>query len=156
MSALLTRDDVEAVVEDLTPAIEAFLLHHAKRTELALRVIDPASPSEAVVLYEKDFGYPPDWAHDYAGIAMGKAGVCLRCKCDSAVAVEQRPHALQPGDPPYAGGVYVEGLVVACSGVEGYFDQMIARWVAAACRAIATHRFQTEVVATGLDAVPAV
>lgn len=154
MSILLNNDDVEAVLDTLTPAIKAFLAQFAKREDLAIRVLDPAYPNETVVLAKRDLGNTLLWEHNYAKIAMGKAEVCQRNKCDSEVVKIERPFCYKEGDPPFTGGVYVHGLVVACSGVEGYFDQMFARWIAASCRAIATHRLEKEVVAGGLDAIP--
>lgn len=154
MSVLLTRSDVEGVVRALRPSIELFLERFAKRQDLAILVLDPASANEPVPLYSLNLGNPDDWEYNYEYYAAGKAAVCLREKCDSDRVKSERPFRYQPGDPPYAGGVYVEGLVVACSGVEGYFDQMIAHWIAAGCRAIATHRFQKEVIDQDLDAIP--
>lgn len=154
MSPLLHYDNVSTVVEALMPAIMTFLERIAKRPHLAIRVLDPASTNEPVLLYAKDIGDTDNWEYDYSGIAMGKAKLCLREKCDSEVVKNERPFRYQPGDPPFSGGVYVQGLVVACSGVEGYFDQMFACWIAAGCRAIATHRLEKEVIAKDLDAVP--
>ena len=47
------------------------------------------------------------------------------------------PHLLYPGDTPFWGGVKRHGFVVACSGVESWFDQMIAGMVADAIVALA-------------------
>ena len=155
MSILLTRKDVELVIKTLDPAIRSFLLTTAKRPALAIRVLDPASPDKPVVLYEEDFGTPHEWEYDFGSIALRKAIMCQREKCDSEVVINERPHCLREDDPPYAGGVYVQGLAIGCSGVEGYFDQMFARWIAAGCRAVATHRFETVIVAGNLSAIPA-
>lgn len=155
MSRLLTNEYASSAVSSLYPAIYSFLANQAKREALAVVILDPASPKEPSVLYQYSFGDPNSWERDYMKLALGKAEVCLREKCDSGTVVTERPFCLQEGDPPFMGGVYVQGLVVACSGVEGYFDQMFARWIAAALRAISTHRLETEVVGKDLYAVPA-
>lgn len=154
MSRLLSSLDVRNVVEVLLPSINLGLERFAKRMHLAIRVLNPDSPDHPVVLYELDLGNTSEWEYDYGDIAMRKANLCLREKCDTEVVKIQRPFRYRVDDPPFLGGVYVEGLVVACSGVEGYFDQMFAQWIAAGCRAIATHRFEIEVVAHDFDAIP--
>ena len=46
------------------------------------------------------------------------------------------PHMLVTGDTVYYGSVISNGIVVACSGVQPYFDEMISAWVLAACKAL--------------------
>ena len=49
------------------------------------------------------------------------------------------PHLLFPGDTPFWGGVKRNGIVVATSGVQPYFDKMISGMVADMCVALAYH-----------------
>jgi len=151
MSRLLSGDDVVEIVEALLPGIDAFLRAFCKRHALAIVVLDPGEV-EAVELYHLHYG--DQFENRFAQIASNKAGTSHRLKCDTAVAIEQKAHCLQPGDAPYPGGVYVEGLVVACSGVEADYDQMFARWIAAACRARSHQRFVKEVTEPEHDSVP--
>lgn len=157
MSAMLTPEDVATVVKTLLPAILGFQNNVAERPEhLAIRVLDPASlPRVPILLFSQDIGDESEWEHDYGAIAMGNALMCLREKCDSATVMIERPFCLQPGDTPFVGGVYVQGLVVAVAGAtEDYFHLMYSRWIAAGCRAISTHRLQTEIISADLDAIP--
>jgi hypothetical protein len=56
---------------------------------------------------------------------------------------DTKPHLLFSGDTPFWGGVKRDGIVVACSGVQPYFDRMISGMVADICIAYAYHAWAT-------------
>lgn len=87
------------------------------------------------VLHEESFGKETAWEHDYAEIARCKALQLWHGRNDGRAGI--RPHLLFSGDTPYYGGVHRHGIVVACSGVQQYFDQMIAGMVSDMCIALA-------------------
>lgn len=94
----------------------------------------PNYPLEPCILYENSFGKPA-WERDYEDIAMCKALQLWQGRNNGACNIQ--PHLLFPGDVPFYGGVAREGIVVACSGVQPWFDRMIAGMVADMCIAIA-------------------
>lgn len=86
-------------------------------------------------LFEKSFGHPQDhddpkksWTADYADIARCKAFKLWHGMNDGRTDI--LPHLMYSGDCPFWGGVKRDGIVVACSGVEPWFDRMIAGMVA--------------------------
>jgi len=92
------------------------------------------------VLAEQSFGNMADWGHRYDEIAQCKA---LQLWHDRATGgCENSPHLLFPKDTPFWGGVKREGIVVAVSGLEPYFDRMIAGMVADGCIAMARHLWE--------------
>lgn len=79
------------------------------------------------------------WEHDYKAIARAKAEQMWRRGQDSAV-ISQIPSALlRPGDTFYYGSFNYYGVVVACSGVEPYFDMLISAWIAIAVQQLSQH-----------------
>jgi hypothetical protein len=87
------------------------------------------------VLLEESYGARETWSAAYDDIAKCKALQLWHGRNDTRTDV--RPHLLFPGDTPYWGGVKRHGIVVACSGVQPWFDQMIAGLVADMCKALA-------------------
>lgn len=53
------------------------------------------------------------------------------------------PHLLFPGDTPFWGGVRRDSIVVTCSGLEPWFDWMVAGMVADMCIALAYNAWIT-------------
>ena len=54
------------------------------------------------------------------------------------------PHLLFPGYTPYWGGVKRDGIVVACSGVQPWFDRMISGIVADTIIALAHDAYEND------------
>ena len=75
------------------------------------------------------------WSADYKGIAQCKALQLWHGRNDTRTDI--RPQLMFPGDAPYWGGVKRHGIVVACSGVQPWLDQMISGMVADICKALA-------------------
>ena len=88
-------------------------------------------------LFEATFGDASKWRLDYAAVARNKAAKMARGF--NANSSESQPHLLFVGDTPYPGCVEREGIIVACSGVQAYFDKLIAGMVADMLIAFARH-----------------
>lgn len=101
----------------------------------------PNYPLKPVILHEQSFGVvDPDsndydqadpemrWTANYADIARCKAFKLWNNQNDGRTDI--LPHLMYSGDSPFWGGVKREGIVVACSGVEPWFDRMISGIVA--------------------------
>jgi len=86
------------------------------------------------------FGQKDEWKHDYADIARCKASQIWDGRSDGS---QIQPHLLVQSEVPFFGGVKREGIVVACSGVEPYFDRMISGMIADMLIGLARHAWET-------------
>ena len=91
-------------------------------------------PLQPHVLYEHSVG-KTEWLWEFDSIAQSKAFQLWQDRNDGRT--DNMPHLLFPGDTPYWGGVKRDGIVVACSGVQPWFDRMIAGMVADGLIAVA-------------------
>ena len=87
----------------------------------------PNLPLKPHVFYEHSFG-KEEWTHKFDDIARCKALQLWHERNDDRT--DCRPLLLFPGDTPFWGGVKRHGIVVACSGVQPWFDKMISGMVA--------------------------
>jgi hypothetical protein len=107
----------------------------------ATEVINPREPDMSfenncyLVSY---LGNIEEWEYDYKSIALSKAELSVRTGKGSA---ELGPQYLLLGDTIYWGSVVLDGIVVACSGVKPYYDEMFSMWIAAAVKALCKERF---------------
>ena len=101
----------------------------------------PKSELAPHCLYERSVGEVAQWPRDFAAIARSKALQLWQDRNDNGTDV--MPHLLFPGDVAFWGGVKRHGIVVACSGVQAYFDRMIAGIIADLCVGLAYHAWMT-------------
>ncbi|MFA6095038.1 MAG: hypothetical protein WC757_04105 [Candidatus Paceibacterota bacterium] len=87
----------------------------------------PNSSTPPQILYEVSVG-KEEWSADYRQIATGKARQLWEDRTDGRTDIQ--PHLLFCGDTRYWGGVKRDGIVVACSGVQPWFDMMISGMIA--------------------------
>jgi hypothetical protein len=96
----------------------------------------PASSSfEEAILYEHAVGDRSKWDADYRSFAVAKARVAWRTGMDSHIVQEQRPYLLEAGDTLLWGSVALDGIVVAASGADPWYDEAFAGAVALCLRA---------------------
>jgi len=100
---------------------------------------------EDAILYEESFGDVPRWDADYAGFARAKARLAWTTQRDSQQARDAAPQLLAAGDTLLGGGVHIDGMTVAVSGMHAWFDEALAASVAWFLRALA----KREVAARG-------
>ena len=101
----------------------------------------PDYPLHPIVLFERSLD-PAGWEHPYDNIARCKALQLWTDRNDDRTA--PIPHLLFPGDTPYWGGVKRRGIVVACSGVQPWFDKMISGIVADVIVALAHNAYEND------------
>jgi len=77
------------------------------------------------------------WPYRFDDIASSKALQLWHDRNDGQADI--MPHLLFSGDAPFWGGVKRSGIVVTCSGVQPYFDRMIAGMAADMCIGLAYH-----------------
>lgn len=99
----------------------------------------PNYPIQPHLLAELGFGDKKKWPYDFGNIARCKALQLWHDRNDGGTDI--KPHLLFPGDTPFWGGVKRDSIVVTCSGLQPYFDRMIAGWVADHCIAYAYHHW---------------
>jgi hypothetical protein len=112
---------------------------------LVIVVMDPAlrpgdCPFDEAVLYEHTLGDRAKWDADYAAFARGKARLSWQHRIGSAELQATRAHVLREGESMLWGSVCLDGIVVAVSGAESWWDESFATAVAANLRAIAKER----------------
>jgi hypothetical protein len=109
---------------------------------LYIVVMDPLrtpadSSFEEAILYEHAVGDRAKWDADYAGFARAKALVAWRNGMDGHMVQELRPHLLCERDTVLWGSVVVDGITVAVSGANAWYDEAFAGTVAMFLRALA-------------------
>lgn len=112
-------------------------------------VMDPGRPYGScpfadAILYEHSLPSRERWDADYAYYARGKARLAWRTGIDTSHVIAQAPHLLRHGDLALGGGVAEQGMVVAVSGANPWFDDAFARSVACLLRAVAHERLARE------------
>lgn len=159
MAAILNRDLVEHAFESIRPAV-SLLLRDAMPDRAGVAVvvaateaIDPTfrSTGEAfrracyLVSAIGDIAASP---YPNIEIALSKAELSARTGRPTA---SLPPHYLRPGDTVFWGSAVLDGIVVACAGLEPRHDEMIAYWVAAAVQAECRHALETQLSAKPTD-----
>lgn len=102
--------------------------------------VDGAHFFEAI-LFEADLGDPGEWEFRFADVARAKAFASWKTGLTTHEIQQIAPYLYQEGWTKHGGSAVAPGgFVVAFSGVQGYFDRMIAEWMISACRAVCMHR----------------
>lgn len=136
MSYFLTRYLAKKSVDIVRSAIEDLLGSEltGRRPNLHLVIIGPDSDE---ILWEESFGGDQStWQRPYDEIARSKAGIVKRTGMTLRTLEKDAPWLYQKGDTRYVGGVTENGLVIAASGLQDYFDEMISRMVLSAIQAL--------------------
>lgn len=143
-SYFINRRTAEAAVQMSLPLITEAM----KRKEvgesgfLYLVIMDPLrtpanSTFEEAILYEYSIGDPATWDADYGAFARAKAHVAWKSGMDSHLVQELRPHLLSAGDTVLWGSIVLDGIVVAASGANPWYDEAFSGTVAMCLRAVA-------------------
>ncbi len=101
----------------------------------------PNYPVSPYLLHEQSVGEKSDWAYPFDEIARCKALQLWQGRNDDGQ-TDSNAHLLFPNDTPYWGGVKRHGLVVAFSGVQPWFDQMISGMTADMLKAVGRELFE--------------
>jgi hypothetical protein len=141
-SCLLGRDAAERAVNMALPMIRAAIDDKSAGESGFFYLVvmkpgsSPASSSfEDAILYEHAVGERERWDADYRGFALAKARIAWRTGIDSHIVQEQRPYLLEAGDSVLWGSVAIDGIVVAASGADAWYDEAFAGAVALCLRA---------------------
>jgi hypothetical protein len=141
-SCLLDRAAAERAVAMALPMIRTAIDNRSAGESgfFYLVVMKPgSSPADTgfddAILYEHAVGDRERWDADYRGFALAKARIAWRTGMDSHIVQEQRPYLLEAGDTVLWGSVAMDGIVVAASGADAWWDEAFAGAVALCLRA---------------------
>jgi hypothetical protein len=148
-----TAAAVERALDALSPLLATLLADRSISAERAMHVVvmDPdanrhTTAFDKAILCERSFGEPARWEADYAWYARAKARVAWREQASLRDLLAHAPQRLRDDDIRVEGAVFDQGLVVAASGAQPWYDHAIA------CCAIAligaTLRHASEVAAS--------
>jgi hypothetical protein len=142
-SYFIDRQTAEKAVGYSLPLIEEAMKQKevGESGFLFIVVMDPllgpaTSHFDDAILYEYAVGDQSKWDADYGEFARAKARISWRTGMDSHQVQELRPHLLAAGDTVLWGSVIVDGIVVAVSGANPWFDEAFAGTVAMWLRAL--------------------
>lgn len=102
----------------------------------------PNYPIRPHLLHEQSVGEKDEWEYPFDEIARCKALQLWQGRNNDGQ-TDSNAHLLFPNDTPYWGGVYRHGFVVAFSGVQPWFDQMISGMTADMLKAVGREAFET-------------
>lgn len=153
MSAILTESLVLKTIPVIEGVYRAMLnAGFLKRPDLHMVILDPTKVFavtpyfEEAVLFQHSFTDPSGWENPYNKFALKKAEVTWRTGLSTRVIRECTPHLLVKGDTRYGGSVNVNGIIVACSGVQPWFDEMFAGIEAMLLQGFANEYMQTVII----------
>lgn len=92
---------------------------------------------EEAILYEHSLPSRQAWDADYSVYARAKARLAWRSGMASAAVVRCAPHLLRTDDTLLGGAAVLDGIVVAVSGANAWYDEAFAGCVAALLRGVA-------------------
>lgn len=139
----IAKDAVELTM----PSIEK-LFERTNRQELHIVVMNPQlKPWETsfddAVLYETSLGTPESWSTPFDQFARKKAQQAWRESTSNIQLQTQHPASLREDDVLFYGSFVYGNIVVACSGVEQWYDMLISGWIALAIEQLTMHEYQT-------------
>lgn len=132
-AAYLTTARAKQALDIATPMIQAlFDSNMTSQNFVHVVILNPRGSIAA----ERSFGKAepekgPEFEERCRKIARSKAQIHFREGLPSRLVQTRRPHALLCGDTVHGGSFDHEGLIVAASGVQGYYDETISGIVAA-------------------------
>ncbi len=87
-------------------------------------------------LAERSWGSPDEWEHNYAAIALAKGNLTARTGMSSRHVQLMQPELLELEDIMFWGSTILGNIIVAPSGIQSWFDEVIANAVAWTCRGL--------------------
>jgi len=128
------------------PSIDE-LFKRTNRKELHIVIMDPRiKPWESnfndAILHEESIKNSETWEKPFDEFARSKAEQAWRERQANIVAQTIHPSSLREGELPFYGSFVYGNIVVACSGVEQWFDMLVSGWIALAFEQLMIHEKQ--------------
>lgn len=138
----IAKDAVELVLPSISKLFE-----RTNRQELHIVVMDPRvkpweGSFEEAILYQTSLGSPENWSIPFADFARNKAKQAWRNSCSNFINQTQHTSSLNDNDLLFYGSFVYGDVVVACSGVEQWYDMLISSWIALAFEQICMSEYQ--------------
>jgi hypothetical protein len=128
MSYFVNEDLVKRAVDMVRPMIDKLLGSDITGGRPNLHLVVMVQEEEKII-YQESFGEDrTTWKHQFDIIARKKAYLCKRTGMVARSVRNNAPWLYKIGDTRYVGGVIENGLIVAASGVQDHFDEMIS-WI---------------------------
>lgn len=150
-SRFADADSARRAIALAVPMLEAALKDRGVGESGFLHVVvmDPGKcPSECefeqAILHEYSTPGRDRWDADYAWYAREKARVAWRTGMPSDQVQARAPHLLRGDESMLGGAAVLDGIVVAVSGANPWYDEAFALSVAALLRAVAQERRRAE------------
>lgn len=136
----LTDDIAKQAIDLATPTI-LHMMDEKVVTRPYLHIIvalrdTSERPQLCDVKASQSFGTRAEWSNDYRAIAEGKLLITARTGLPSRQVQLMQPELLEHDDVIYWGSVIDGNIIVACSGVQPWFDEAISKIIAGICRAL--------------------
>lgn len=149
MSYILTTNLAREAVGLVRPVIANLLGSELTggRSNLHIVILDPETGDP---IYEKSFGDRSTWCIPYDSIARSEAQIAYRTQMVVRTVRGDAPWLYESGDTRYVGGAVENQLVVAASGLQDHFDEMISWMVLSAIQALCRD-YIAKVSSTELD-----
>ena len=137
------KDLAHEAIELVIPAIEA-LFKRTVRQELHIVILDPRlKPWESnfndAILHQHSIKSGKPWDKPFDEFARSKAKQAWREMQANLTTQTIHPSSLREGDLPFYGSFVYGNIVVACSGVEQWFDMLFSGWIALAFEQLVIH-----------------
>jgi hypothetical protein len=130
----LSEADCQVAWDMILPAVERAAEQHVtdayRGTVVVLDPTAPYSPGAAPLPVIFEASLHGQASAIYREFATAKAAVSWRTGLSSRDVQQTSPHLYRRGDIKWGGSVVRDGLVVAFSGVQSAFDEMISGWMA--------------------------
>jgi len=141
------QDIVADAVALVRPSID-LLFERTNRQLLHIVVMDPRikpweGEFEDSILYEESIGNPEEWSLPFTEMARQKAKQAWRNQCSNINKQLVHPASLKDDDLLFFGSFVYGDIVVACSGVEQWYDMLISGWIALAIEQLTMHEYNT-------------
>ena len=140
-------DIAKDAVELMMPSIEK-LFERTNRKELHIVIMNPQlkpweTSFDQAILYEASLGTPESWTIPFVQFARNKAQQAWRESTSNIQLQNQHPASLREDDVLFYGSFVYGNIVVACSGVQQWYDMLISSWIALAIEQLTMHEYQT-------------
>ncbi|OCH16027.1 hypothetical protein A6E05_17420 [Aliivibrio sp. 1S165] len=127
-------DIIKDAINLVSPSIQN-LFGRTNRNQLHIVVMDPRvkpweSNFEDAILYEHTIGQPEEWIIPFDQFSRNKAKQAWRNQRANIQNQTAQTASLKEDDLLFYGSFVHGDIVVACSGVEQWFDMLVSGWVA--------------------------
>ncbi|WP_372378877.1 hypothetical protein ACBZ91_21805 [Vibrio natriegens] len=138
----IAKDAVELVL----PSVKK-LFERTNRKELHIVIINPRlKPWECsfdqAILFQTSLGTPEEWTIPFDEFARNKAQQAWRNARPNIHNQTTQTSSLREGDLLFFGSFVHGDIVVACSGVEQWYDMLISGWIAVAFEQLCMSEYQ--------------